>query len=331
MGIVHMRVHHNTKEITEMKKTCNFIIILLAIALSAGMLTSCNPDTAPDGKSAASKKQMTEAEFRQNSQAIRSLDVIEAYAVVNAAAEARGLSGDVLVYTFTGTENISASEIKAKLTDMADNATGEGKAFYTTLTASLPSTDFTVTAEAGSFVRLTVDANGIRTVSSLDITITIDGKTIEIEKDADEKWIEIDGTFFDNTELEKMLDAAEDAAEAIEEFIENLPSLKLDLRSLIAGNETKVEIPIKDGEATISGSTTFKAADGKLTISLDLSYTEFDDGKADENFHVEGSFSLALDPKDFTDSLNNLKNIADVTIKVNGMNVWADAFLAELD
>lgn len=307
-----------------MKKAWNLIIILLAIALSAGMLTSCNPDTAPDGKSAASKKQMTEAEFRHNSQAIRSLDVIEAYAVVNAAAEARGLSGDVLVYTFTGTENISASEIKAKLTDMADNATGEGKAFYTTLTASLPSTDFTVTAEAGSFVRLTVDADGIRTVSSLDITITIDGRTIEIEKDADEKWIEIDGTFFDNTELEKMLDAAEDAAEAIEELFRNL---KPDFSTLPIGDETKVKI----NEATISGSTTFKAADGKLTISFDLSYTEFDDGKADENFHVEGSFSLDLDPKDFTDILNNLKNIADVTIKINGMNVWADAFLAELD
>ena len=314
-----------------MKKAWNLIIILLAIALSAGMLTSCNPDTAPDGKSAASKKQMTEAEFRQNSQAIRSLDVIEAYAVVNAAAEARSLSADGLVYTFTGKENISASDIEEKLKAMAEKATGEGKAFYTALAASLPSNDFTVTAEAGSFVRLTVDADGIRTVSSLDITITIGGKTIEIEKDADEKWIEIDGTFFDNTELEKMLDAAEDAAEAIEEFIENLPSLKLDLRSLIAGNETKVEIPIKDGEATISGSTTFKAADGKLTISLDLSYTEFDDDKADENFHVEGSFSLDLDPKSFTDILNNLKNIADVTIKVNGINVWENAFLAELD
>ena len=314
-----------------MKKAWNLIIILLAIVLSAGMLTSCNPDTAPDGKSAASKKQMTEAEFRQNSQAIRSLDVIEAYAVVNAAPEARSLSADGLVYNFTGKEKISASEIKAKLTAMADNASGEEKAFYTTLAASLPSTDFTVTAEAGSFVRLAVDADGIRTVSSLDITITIDGKTIEIEKDADEKWIEIDGTFFDNTELEKMLDAAENAAEAIEEFIKNLPSLKLDLRTLIAGNETKVEIPIKDGEATISGSTTFKAADGKLTISFDLTYTECDDVKADENFHVEGSFSLDLDPKDFTDILNHLKNIADVTIKVNGMNVWADAFLSELD
>ena len=258
-----MLVHHDTKEITKMKKTWNFIIILLVILIAAGMLTACNPDTTPDGKSAASKKQMTEAEFRQNSQAIRSLDVIEAYAVVNAAPEARSLSGDV-VYTFTGEEDISVSKIKARLKDMAKEATDEEQAFYTALDASLPSNDFTVTAEAGSFVRLTVDADGIRTVSSLDITITIGGKTIEIEKDADEKWIEIDGTFFDNTELEKMLDAAEDAAEAIEEFIENLPSLKLDLRTLIAGNETKVEIEIKDGEeleAKISGSTTLKAAD----------------------------------------------------------------------
>ena len=312
------------RRLQKMKKAWNLIIILLAIVLSAGMLTSCNPDTAPDGKSAASKKQMTEAEFRQNSQAIRSLDVIEAYAVVNAAAEARSLSADGLVYTFTGKENISASDIKEKLTDMAEKATGEGKAFYTALAASLPPTGFTVTAEAGSFVRLTVDADGIRTVSSLDITITIDGKKIEIEKDADEKWIEIDGTFFDNTELEKMLDAAEDAAEAIEELFRNL---KPDFSTLPIGDETKVKI----NEATISGSTSFKAADGKLTISFDLTYTEYDDGKADENFHVEGSFSLDLGPKDFTDILNHLKNIADVTIKVNGINVWADAFLAELD
>ena len=311
-----------------MKKAWNLIIILLAIVLSAGMLTSCNPDTAPDGKSAASKKQMTEAEFRQNSQAIRCLDVIEAYAVVNAAPEARSLSADGLVYNFTGKEKISASEIKEKLKAMADDASGEGQVFYTALAASLPSTDFTVTVESGSFVRLTVDADGIRTVSSLDITITIDGKTIEIEKDADEKWIEIDGTFFDNTELEKMLDAAEDAAEAIEELFWYLNS---NFSSLPIGNEKEMEFKTKDGEATISGSTTFKAADGKLTISLDLSYTEFDDDKADENFHVEGSFSLDLDPKSFTDILNNLKNIADVTIKVNGMNVWAEAFLAELD
>lgn len=309
-----------------MKKAWNLIIILLAIVLSAGMLTSCNPDTAPDGKSAASKKQMTEAEFRQNSQAIRSLDVIEAYAVVNAADEAKSRSADGLVYTFTCTEKISASEIKAKLTDMADKAKGEGRAFYTALAASLPS-NFTVTVEADSVVRFTVDAYGIRTVSSLDIAITINGKKIEIEKDADEKWIKIDGTFFDNTELEKMLDAAENAFEAIEKFLEKLPSLNVNLDTLLAGNETKEEI----NDVTISGSTTFKAADGKLTISLDLSYTEFDDGKADENFHVEGSFSLDLDPKDFTDILNNLKNIVDVTIKVNGMNVWADAFLAELD
>ena len=222
-----------------MKKAWNLIIILLAIVLSAGMLTSCNPDTAPDGKSAASKKQMTEAEFRQNSQAIRSLNVIEAYAVVNAAPEARSLSADGLVYTFTGKENISASDIKEKLKAMAEKATGEGKAFYTALAASLPSTDFTMTAEAGSVVRFTVDADGIRTVSSLDITITIDGKKIEIEKDADEKWIEIDGTFFDNTELEKMLNAAEDAAEAIEELFRNL---KPDFSTLPIGDETKVKI-----------------------------------------------------------------------------------------
>ena len=116
MSIVHMRVHHNTKEITDkMKKTGKIIIILLTMILAAGVLTSCNPDTAPDGKSAASRKQMTEAEFRQNSQAIKSLGVVEAYAVLNAAAEARSLSEDGLVYTFTGEEMISSSEIRKNL------------------------------------------------------------------------------------------------------------------------------------------------------------------------------------------------------------------------
>ncbi len=313
-----------------MKKTGK-IIILLTMILAAGVLTSCNPDTAPDGKSAASKKQMTEAEFRQNSQAIKSLGVVEAYAVLNAGPEARSLSEDGLVYTFTGEEMISSSEIREKLEAISSSSeNAQAKVFYTELAKALPG-NFTAGVQKGSYVRFRLDDYGIRVVSSLDITIIIDEKTVEIEKDTDQKWIEIDGTFFDSTELEKMLDASEDAAEAIEELIANL---SLDFSTVIKGDATKVELEIRDGkelEATISGYTAFKASDGKLTVTLDIKYTEFDDGKPDDEFSLKGSFSLDLDPKNFTDILNNLKNIVDVSISVNGMNVWADAFLAELD
>lgn len=317
-----------------MKKTGKIIIILLTMILAAGVLTSCNPDTAPDGKSAASKKQMTEAEFRQNSQAIQSIGAVEAFAVVNSNAEARGLSENGLTYTFTGEEEVSTAEIRKQLAAMAAEAkTDAAKSFYSALASSLPA-DFTVEVKAGSNVKCTLNQDSIKTVSSMDITIVIDGKTIEIEKDADDRWIEIDGTFFDNTELEKMLEAAEEAAEAVKQFFENLPQLGLGFTTVINGDETKIELNIKDGdelEARITGKAALKVADGRLHASLDLSCIEYDDGKEEDRFTLEADLTISLDPKDFADIFNNLEKIADASIRINGMNVWADAFLAELD
>ena len=167
----------------------------------------------------------------------------------------------------------------------------------------------------------------------MDIKIIIDGKTIEIEKDADDKWIEIGGTFFDDTELEKMLDAAEDAAEAIEDFFDNLSKITIDFDTLVSGDAQKFKIEVKDGpelEATIEGSTTFKITDDKkLSTSFNFTYIEYDDGKEEDKFDISASLKMNLNQMSLVDI--KLKDIADVKVTINGMEVWADAFLDELD
>ena len=92
-----------------MKKTLKLTSVLLALLL---LIVSCSPEKQMDGKTAETKKQMTETEYSQN---------------------------------------------------------------------------------------FKVNNDGFKVVSSLNVTIFIGDKTIEIEKDADEKWIEIDGTFFDDS------------------------------------------------------------------------------------------------------------------------------------
>ena len=279
---------------------------------------------------------MTSTEYSNNREAIRSVTVVEAYAVGNsdaAVSDSRGFSEDGLVYTFDGTEKVSTSEIIAKLEEKATNTSSDAeKEFYASLSASLPK-NYEVSVEKNSFVRYKIDANGIKVVSSLDIKIIIDGKTIEIEKDADDKWIEIGGTFFDDTELEKMLDAAEDAAEAIEDFFDNLSKITIDFDTLVSGDAQKFKIEVKDGselEATIEGSTTFKITDDKkLSTSFNFTYIEYDDGKEEDKFDITASLKMNLNPMSLVDI--KLKDIADVKVTINGMEVWADAFLDELD
>ena len=316
-----------------MKKTIKLVSILLLVML---VVVSCSPEKTMDGKTAATKKQMTSTEYSQNREAIRSVTVVEAYAIANsdaAVSDSRGFSEDGLVYTFDGTEKVSTSEIIAKLEEKATNTSSdEEKAFYASLSASLPK-NYEVSVEKNSFVRYKIDANGIKVVSSLDIKIIIDGKTIEIEKDADDKWIEIGGTFFDDTELEKMLDAAEDAAEAIEDFFDNLSKITIDFDTLVSGDAQKFKIEVKDGselEATIEGSTTFKITDDKkLSTSFNFTYIEYDDGKEEDKFDISASLKMNLNQMSLVDI--KLKDIADVKVTINGMEVWADAFLDELD
>lgn len=324
-----------------MKKTIKLVSILLLVMLA---VVSCSPEKTMDGKTAATKKQMTSTEYSENRGAIQSVSVVEAYAVANseaanseaATSNSRGLSEDGLVFTFDGTEKVNTTEIIKKLEDKASTASNKTEeAFYLSLAKSLPS-NVEVSVLKGSFVKYK-ETDGIKVVSSLDIKIKIDGKTIEIEKDVDDKWIEIDGTFFDDTELEKMLDAAEDAAEAIEEFFNNLSQIKIDFDTLISGDAQSFKIEVKDGtelEAIIEGSTAFKITDDKkLSTSFDFKYTEYeDDGKTvDEEFNIKASLKLDLKftPTEFEHL--NLNNIADVSVTINGMEVWADAFLDELD
>ena len=316
-----------------MKKTIKLVSILLLVML---VVVSCSPEKTMDGKTAATKKQMTSTEYSNNREAIRSVTVVEAYAVANsdaAVSDSRGFSEDGLVYTFDGTEKVSTSEIIAKLEEKATNTSSDAeKEFYASLSASLPK-NYEVSVEKNSFVRYKIDANGIKVVSSLDIKIIIDGKTIEIEKDADDKWIEIGGTFFDDTELEKMLDAAEDAAEAIEDFFDNLSKITIDFDTLVSGDAQKFKIEVKDGselEATIEGSTTFKITDDKkLSTSFNFTYIEYDDGKEEDKFDISASLKMNLNQMSLVDI--KLKDIADVKVTINGMEVWADAFLDELD
>ena len=316
-----------------MKKTIKLVSILLLVML---VVVSCSPEKTMDGKTAATKKQMTSTEYSNNREAIRSVTVVEAYAIANsdaAVSDSRGFSEDGLVYTFDGTEKVSTSEIIAKLEEKATNTSSDAeKEFYASLSASLPK-NYEVSVEKNSFVRYKIDANGIKVVSSLDIKIIIDGKTIEIEKDADDKWIEIGGTFFDDTELEKMLDAAEDAAEAIEDFFDNISKITIDFDTLVSGDAQKFKIEVKDGselEATIEGSTTFKITDDKkLSTSFNFTYIEYDDGKEEDKFDISASLKMNLNQMSLVDI--KLKDIADVKVTINGMEVWADAFLDELD
>ena len=318
-----------------MKKTLKLTSVLLALLL---LIVSCSPEKQMDGKTAETKKQMTETEYSQNREAIRGISVVEAYAVANsenATPSSRAMTGGDLTLTFSENTTISSSDIISKLEGKASKATSDTEeAFYTTLSKSIPPS-MKLEIVKGSFVNYKTQ-DGIRVVSSLDVTIIIGDKTIEIEKDADEKWIEIDGTFFDNTQLEKMLDAAEDAAEAIEEIFKYLKNKKIDLNTILNVDKQEFSIAIKDGEtleAKIEGTTILKITDDKkLSTSFDFKYTEYeDDGKTiDEEFNLNASLLLNINnPSIFSDI--NLELIKNAKVTINGMEVWADAFLDELD
>ena len=336
----HFQSEENTssKEII-MKKTLKLTSVLLALLL---LIVSCSPEKQMDGKTAETKKQMTETEYSQNREAIRGVSVVEAYAVAyseNAEASSRALEGDFKL-TFKD-EEISSSVIISKLVEKANGTENKAeKAFYTTLSSTIPP-NFTLKIKNGSFVNFKVNNDGFKVVSSLNVTIFIGDKTIKIEKDVDEKWVEIDGTFFDDSELENMLDRAEDAAEAIKDFFNNLSDAELDLDKKTNGEEQSIEIKVKDedDEITIKGKTSFKITDSKeLFISIKFTYTEIDDGKEEDKFDISASFNLDLDslsPKEIIDLIVqgkiNIKDLGDINIKIDGKEVWVEAFLDEID
>ena len=318
-----------------MKKTIKLVSILLLVML---VVVSCSPEKTMDGKTAATKKQMTSTEYSENSQAIRSISVVEAYAVVNsdaAVSESRGLSDDGLKYTFDAEASFFSDDVIAELNK---KATETENTFYSSLADSLPK-GLKVSVKKGSFINYKVE-NKIKVVSSLDIEIVIGDKTIEIEKDRDDKWIEIDGTFFDDTELEKMLDAAEDAAESIEEFFTNLKMDRETLKKIAKGTIQKIKEGDFGEEAKATGSYSFTFEDNVFVANFDYEYNEV--GEEDEKIKVEGTISFNFNTLDkafsalfsedgFEKFIKESKDTIDVKISVNGMEVWADAFLDELD
>ena len=323
-----------------MKKIIKLATILLLITLLA---ISCSAEKNMDGKTAETKKQMSSAEYSENRKAIQSVSVVEAYAVAfqdEATPSNRGLDSGEYKLSFKETTTITKDDIVSKLEKKIDDAKSEAEiAFYNSLIASLNNAP-KVEVKAGSYVNFRVDKNGIAVVSSLDITIIIDGKPIEIEKDADDKWIEIGGTFFDDTELEKMLDAAEDAAESIEEFFNNL---KIDLKGLQELIEGKAQ-EIKEGDfgkdAKATGSYSFSFENNVFVANFNYEYFEVDE--EEEKIKVEGTisfnfktleeaFSALFSEYGFENFIEKSKDTIDVKISVNGMEVWADAFLDELD
>lgn len=323
-----------------MKKTLKLTSVLLALLL---LIVSCSPEKQMDGKTAETKKQMTETEYSQNREAIRGISVVEAYAVANsenAEASSRALEGDFKL-TFKD-EEISSSVIISKLKEKAKGTENEAeKAFYDTLSSTIPP-NFTLKIKNGSFVNFKVNNDGFKVVSSLNVTIFIGDKTIKIEKDVDEKWVEIDGTFFDDSELEKMLDKAEEAAESIEEFFTNIKIGLEDLKTIINGKKQAIENGDFGKDATATGSYTFKLDDKGFVSSFDYEYYEIDD--EDEKIKVQGTISFSFDSiddvykalfsltdeDDFENLIESARDTISVEISVNGTEIWGDAFLDEL-
>ena len=77
-----------------MKKKFYLVAVMILAAL---VIVSCSPENLQDGKTANTKKQMTSTEYSENRGAIKSVSVVEAYAIANqdkATPSARGTSGE---------------------------------------------------------------------------------------------------------------------------------------------------------------------------------------------------------------------------------------------
>ena len=316
------QVFERTKE-KKMKKRSRVIFTLISLCLILLMVSSCAGNQTMDGSTKDRKKEMTSSEYSDNRKALEGMAVAEAYVIANkddAKSNTRSLGQGSYRYSFDIDTKISSDKLKTELLHSS----------YESLAATLPS-GTSLTVKKGSYVNFSLDDKGVILVSSLDLTIVIDGKTIEIEKDEDENWLEIDGTFFDNTQIEEMLERAEDAAEAIEEFFENIGTI-IGFNTLIERKSQECNITIKDKGKTISGTTAFFYEDGTLEVTLKAEYTELeDDGETlDESFTLDVSLTVnILDIKDFNEI--DLTKLGSFTVKVDGIEVWKDAFCSALD
>lgn len=137
-----------------------------------------------------------------------------------------------------------------------------------------------------------------------------------------------------------MLDAAEDAAESIEEFFTNLKMDRETLKKIAKGTIQKIKEGDFGEEAKATGSYSFTFEDNVFVANFDYEYNEV--GEEDEKIKVEGTISFNFNTLDkafsalfsedgFEKFIKESKDTIDVKISVNGMEVWADAFLDELD
>lgn len=240
-----------------------FFIMALAI-ISICMITSCSNQSPEVGSNPSSKKQMSQSEYASNSKAITALSVVEAYGMDVDKPNSKAITG-AKEFRFDKDVTINTTALKQK--EITDPLLKQ-------MVNSLPN-NFVVTVKAGSYFTYTISESGIFTYHTVDIRITIDGKTIEIEKDYDDKWIEIDGTIFDSTPLDEMLELADDAADVIENLFENFS-----WESINIGNQDTINLVFKDGEkieAKITGSIKVSAETGSFGITTNLNCTEFED------------------------------------------------------
>ena len=132
-----------------------------------------------------------------------------------------------------------------------------------------------------------------------------------------------------------MLELADDAADVIENLFENFS-----WESINIGNQDTINLVFKDGEkieAKITGSIKVSAETGSFGITTNLNCTEFeDDGETKEKeFTLDISLNFKYDLSSFNQSTkieDLIKYLDDsISIKINGKDVWKEAFLAELD
>ena len=301
-----------------------FFIILALTIISLSLITSCSNQSPEVGSSPSTKKQMSQSEYASNSKAITALSVVEVYGMDVEKPKSKAISG-AEEFRFDKDVTINTEELKRKsITDP----------ILKQMVNNLPNS-FEVTIKSGSYFTYTISEIGIFTYHTVDIKISIDGKTIEIEKDYDDKWIEIDGTFFDSTPIEEMLELADDAADIIEDLFENFS-----WASIKVGEKDNIELEIRDKdklEAKITGSIQVTADTGRFIIIFKLNCIEYEDDEKtiEKEYTLDVTLNFKRDLWSFSEStkIDELIKYLDdsITIKVNGKDIWKEAFLAELD
>ena len=296
-----------------MKKLFSIISISLIALL---FVISCSNQTPTLDTSPETKKQMTQSEYASNKAAINALNVVEAYGMNVATPSARSLSTSK-EYKFDKEVDINTTALKEKLNSIEDPIIKQ-------MISKLPD-NFNVKVKQGSHFSYTISEEGIFTYHTIDLIINVNGKEIEIEKDFDDKWIEIDGSFFDLTPLEEMLELADDAADVIEDLFNNWSSIKLGENNEIVINDKE------DGVANITGTISVSNTNNDSSMIFDLNCIGYEDEKF--SLYVELKFNALFESFGNDITIKQLLEKLDesINIKVNGKDIWKEAFLQELD